>query len=293
MILLNRIFKQRKGHFFSLIAYAADISAVIMVSLVLSNNIGEKYELKKLILFIILIIALRLVALLFFKRLSYRCFYTEKSNYNKNLIINSLVTFQNNKEIDIDDIREQVVYSSEIAIINFDIPISLIIGEMIVFLTAIIYLNQMVALNDFLLLVALALFVIAGIYIYIVRRVSKLGKAQIKYQEIKLSWLSNILNSRLNLAFNNSFKYISERHLLNETFCNNVNTDFMILNQLTTLLVELMLLVGAISVLLSAQDVGILLSASPIIARLAPSVSKIASYISQLAFGIQAVRKIG
>ena len=122
--------------------------------------------------------------------------------------------------------------------------------------------------------------------------VAKLGRQQIKFQEYKISWISNILNMIQTLALNNASRYATTTHSDNELNCNRTTVRLMVINQLTTLLIELMMLIIGVLVIISAKDFGQLIALTPLAARIAPSISKIAAYASQLAFGIQAVRNV-
>jgi hypothetical protein len=292
MILLNRILLQKGGHIVSLFAYILDIISVILISSILSETPIEEISVISTAIILLLIIALRLISLLALKNWAYSLFYKHKSLENQNLIYSTLNKIRKNKNHNIGTTREKILFSSEISIINFDVPISLLAGEIIVLSISTYYILLIVDVTEFIMHAAVIFMIIFSIYIYLIKLVSRLGKKQIKFQEEKISWISNILNMAQTLALNKASSYAVQVHSDNEYHCNRTTVSLMIINQLTSLLIEFMMLMIGVLVLISAKDFAQLIALTPLAARIAPSISKVAAYFSQLAFGIQAVRNI-
>jgi hypothetical protein len=292
-MIIKRILSQRTGHIISLLAYVLDLFSVVAISMLLDSTNINGLSLIHIGIILSVVILIRITSLLLLKNWAYRKFYELKTDLNKILISNTLKNTRRNEPLDLDNTREKLIFSSEIAVVNFDIPLSLLIGEIIVLSISTIYIFFIIDITLYLAPAGFVLALIVLLYFVIIKEVAKLGKDQIRYQESKINWITNILSIVQSLGLNKSSKFVVAKHLHNENLCNKTTVKMMIINQLTTLLVEFAMLMLAIIVILNSNGLGQLVSLTPLAARVAPSISKISSYFSQLAFGIQAVVKNG
>ena len=293
-VYLNRVSNQVGAHAISVSSYLIDLGAVTMISLLLGTDLFGEHSKNFLILSAIGIFILRLFFVNFLRENAYRKFYKYKELKNVEAVSTLMLKIRANSIDDeaIERQREVFLGSSEICVVNFDIPISLLVGEGIVMIGAVIFLIWLGLFDGLDYSFAFFFPIFLGYYI-VVKKIKSIGRRQLINQEVKILTVTNIFSGWMNYLLNRTEAYITRRYLIEAGGFNENTVNFMILNIMGAQMVELMIVIGTIIVLSSTADIDDLVVLGPFVARVVPSISKVLAYITQLTYGMAAVKKNG
>lgn len=293
-VYLNRVLNQVGAHAISVSSYLIDLGAVTMISLLLGTDLFGEHSKNFLILSAIGIFILRLFFVNFLKENAYRKFYKYKELKNVEAVSTLMLKIRANSIDDeaIERQREVFLGSSEICVVNFDIPISLLVGEGIVMIGAVIFLIWLGLFDGLDYSFAFFFPIFLGYYI-VVKKIKSIGRRQLINQEVKILTVTNIFSGLMNYSLNRTEAYITRRYLIEAGRFNENTVNFMILNMMGAQMVELMIVIGTIIVLSSTAEIDDLVVLGPFVARVVPSISKVLAYITQLTYGMAAVKKNG
>ena len=294
-MLLNRLYERKLGYLIGVGSYAVDVYLVYQLTLLISQI--DEYQFLGIggVQSAVVILLIRILATVILKLLSYRLLYSKK-NREVRLVINQMLVKYRKTSISNDEVnvrREQVITSTEIALVNFDIPFFQLLGELLVFIFIIfvVYgmLEGIVQTLPIIPIVILLCMLCFSIYIS-----SKLGKINIDNNKQRLRVVTDVFNNIGYYSINHSDANVDKNIDNVDSRYNNINSMFSVFNSSNMIFVETMVLVVLASIITFQEPVDInqMISSAPLLLRIVPSITRIASMLPQINFGLAAVRRL-
>lgn len=297
-MILSRIRNTLSGYTITLLAFFIDFISLYFISQIIGDIYNHEVHLNIIYLFIACVISrMFLIPLLKFAALL--IFYNHKKNINLVLIKNILSKKRLNllSEKEIAQKKEIIINSSELAVVNFDIPLSNIVGEIILSTLVLFFLFYFGFLNEFIeywyLFLLFALFFVLIVYLS-----RKFGKMNITFMKNKISKVENIFKNLTNLSYSSDFSSISNYYLEIEKKHNLNSTKFISLNLMNNFFLET--LIYTLLFIIVTKGVNIenstiienSLISIPFIIRLAPAFTRTMAFVTQLSYGYVAVKNL-
>lgn len=297
-MILSRIRNTLSGYTITLLAFFIDFISLYFISQIIGDIYNHEVHINIIYLFIACVISrMFLIPLLKFTALF--IFYNHKKNINLALIKNILSKKRLNllSEKEIAQKKEIIINSSELAVVNFDIPLSNIVGEIILSALVLFFLFYYGFHNEFIeywyLFLLFALFFVLIIYLS-----RKFGKMNITFMKNKISKVENIFKNLTNLSYSSDFSSISNYYLEIEKKHNLNSTKFISLNLMNNFFLET--LIYSLLFIIVTKGVNIenstiienSLISIPFIIRLAPAFTRTMAFVTQLSYGYVAVKNL-
>ena len=300
-IFLKRIYSIKD----SIIAYSfasvLDIVIIITISLIFSSITSDNFEgnLIRSILISFFLVLFRTLVIFSLRKYAFREVFSKKLKDEvalvKNFIQRRVDLDSNNKEVK--QFKEKIINSSNLAVINFDIPFFSIVAELIFAFGGIFILLNIFGIE--LLLFNLPLFIILIISSkYVSRKLKKLGTKILNYSEIRLNTIDNISEIAIELS---ALKYpdqlVNYFLKINSPF-NKTLSKQTIISNMTQIYTEsaafVIILICIVSLITNITEANLANTATSLIvlSRLVPSFTRAVCFITQLQFGVPCIREL-
>ncbi len=301
-IFLNRIFSIKKSIITYSLASFFDIFIILFISDIFnklttgSSSTNIFYNVMVCMAFIafrtILVFLLRKYA---FSRIFYKKIRDEKllvDNFIKKRINNIL-----NIENDLNLFKEKLVNSSNLSVVNFDIPIVVVFSELIFAIGGIIILLKIFGLR--LLLFNLPIFILLLFFSkFVSKKLNILGKNFLNYTEKRINSIDNVSEIALELsALNRTENLLGYFQKVNEPF-NKILNEQIITSNMMQIFTEsssfIIILISLICLVTNITETSLANTATSlaVLSRLVPSFTRSVSFITQLQFGLPSVKRL-
>ena len=297
-MILSRIRTTFYGYIITLFAFFIDFISLYFISQIIGDIYNHEVNLNIIYLFTFCIIS-RIFLIPILKFTALFVFYNQKKNINlvliKNIFIKKRLNLLSEKEIA--QKKEIIINSSELAVVNFDIPLSNIVGEIILSALVLFFLFYYGFLNEF--LEYWYLFLLFGLFFILIINLSrKFGKTNIVLMKNKISKVENIFKNLTNLSYSSDFNRVSDYYLDIEKKHNFNSTKFISLNLMNNFFLEAViytLLFIIVTKGVNIENSSIIensLISLPFLIRLAPAFTRTMAFVTQLSYGYVAVKNL-
>ena len=221
-IFIRRILLIRYSIISYSLASAIDIFTILIISSIF-NRISEISSRSNIYFYIIatlLLIIIRTISVFLLRRISFNIIFKKKLEKEKRMVEQFISNRSKNAsdDNDLNLFKEKLVNSSNLASVNFDIPVASIISELIFAFGGIIILLRMFGFKLFLFNLPV-IFVLILFSKFVSRNLNKLGKAILEYTERRLNSIDNISELAIELsALSNSLNLVSYFEKVNKPF---------------------------------------------------------------------------
>tara|TARA_A100001011_G_scaffold138194_2_gene145854 strand:+ start:1826 stop:2626 length:801 start_codon:yes stop_codon:yes gene_type:complete len=260
------------------------------------NFIGDVY----FYLFVtILLIIFRTTSVFLFRRISFSIIFKKKFQQEK-IIVEQYIANRSkcsSNENDLNLFKEKLVNSSNLAAVNFDIPVVSIISEFIFALGGIIILLRIFGLKLFLFNLPV-FFVLIIFSKFVSRKLNTLGIAILKYTEKRLNAIDNVSELAIELStLGDSRNLINYFEKVNKPF-NEILSKQIITSNMMQIYTEsasfIIILISLICLISNISSTSLANSATSlaVLSRMVPSFTRSISFITQLQFGVPSVVRL-
>ncbi len=300
-IFIKRILSIRNSIISYSLASALDIITILMISSIFDrisemNFIGDVY----FYLFVtILLIIFRTTSVFLFRRISFSIIFKKKFQQEK-IIVEQYIANRSkcsSNENDLNLFKEKLVNSSNLAAVNFDIPVVSIISEFIFALGGIIILLRIFGLKLFLFNLPV-FFVLIIFSKFVSRKLNTLGIAILKYTEKRLNAIDNVSELAIELStLGDSRNLINYFEKVNKPF-NEILSKQIITSNMMQIYTEsasfIIILISLICLISNISSTSLANSATSlaVLSRMVPSFTRSISFITQLQFGVPSVVRL-
>ena len=268
------------------------------------NEIAQKKISGNLSIYIcncLLLVILRTVIVFFLRKYSLENIFIKKIK-DENLILNQFIDnrirdFNCDENNSINSFKEKLINSSNLAVINFDIPIISIFAEVIFSLGGIVLLIKLFGIKLFLF--NLPVFTILIVFSrYISRKLKNLGIKILEVTENRLNSIDNISEIAIELSTlkykNNLREYF---YKVNKPFNEILKKQIIFTNFLqinTESSAFIIILVSLVCIIVNVTETSLSNTATSlaILARMVPSFTRSIAFITQLQFGAPCVKRL-
>ena len=283
------------------LASALDIITILMISSIFDRISEMKFISNVHFYFFltILLIIFRTISVFILRRISFTIIFRKKFQKEK-IIVEQYIANRSKKSSDENDLnlfKEKIVNSSNLAAVNFDIPVASIIAELIFALGGIIILLRIFGLKLFLF--NLPVFFLLIIFSkFVSRKLNTLGKLILKFTEKRLNSIDNVSELAIELsALADSRNLVNYFDKVNQPFNKILSKQIITSNMMQIytesasfiiILISLITLIGGISSTSLANSA----TSLAVLSRMVPSFTRSISFITQLQFGVPSVVRL-
>ena len=300
-IFIKRILSIRNSIISYSLASALDIITILMISSIF-NRISEINFIDDVYFYLfvtILLIIFRTTSVFLFRRISFSIIFKKKFLQEK-IIVEQYIENRSkcsSNENDLNLFKEKLVNSSNLAAVNFDIPVVSIISEFIFALGGIIILLKIFGLKLFLFNLPV-FFVLIIFSKFVSRKLNTLGKAILKYTEKRLNAIDNVSELAIELStLGDSRNLINYFEKVNKPF-NEILSKQIITSNMMQIYTEsasfIIILLSLICLIINTSSTSLANSATSlaVLSRMVPSFTRSISFITQLQFGVPSVVRL-
>ena len=300
-IFIRRILSIRNSIISYSVASIIDIITILMISSIF-DQISEIKFISNVYFYVFLtflLIIFRTTSVFLLRRISFNIIFKKKIHKEKIIVEQYIANRSKNSsdENDLNLFKEKLVNSSNLAAVNFDIPVASIISELIFTLGGIIILLRIFGFKLFLFNLPV-FFVLIIFSKFVSRKLNTLGKSILKYTEKRLNSIDNVSELAIELS---ALAY--SRNLVN--YFENVNQPFnkilskqIITSNMMQIYTEsasfIIILLSLISLVSGISSTSLANSATSlaVLSRMVPSFTRSISFITQLQFGVPSVVRL-
>ena len=300
-IFIKRILSIRHSIILYSLASALDIITILMISSIF-NRISEIKFISNIYFYVFLtflLIIFRTIAVFLLRRISFNIIFKKKFQKEK-IIVEQYIENKSKNSSDVNDLnlfKEKLVNSSNLAAVNFDIPVSSIISELIFAIGGIIILLRIFGLKLFLF--NLPVFFILIIFSkFVSRKLNTLGKSILQYTEKRLNAIDNVSILAIELSvMADSGNLVNYFEKVNQPF-NKILSKQIITSNMMQIYTEsasfIIILLSLISLISGTSSTTLANSATSlaVLSRMVPSFTRSISFITQLQFGVPSVVRL-
>jgi len=302
LVLIRRLFQVRKAATAFLLAGIVDIVVISIISIIYDKISEANYE--DIVFFAFagfLLVAFRTLSVLGLRDYSYAVIMKKKTKDERRLVETFIesrsYTLPINEASLISGFKEAIANATQLATINFDIPMSSLIGELVFAIGGIILLVYnigpiaILAMTPVILILACLMYKIAGI-------LRSYGLNAIKLNESRLTRTDNVAEASLELSAASCSVSAADYFEIPNKALNMLFRHQLTLSNSSQLIVESasFLMIMTCIIMMTLQDtsvsIGRTASSLAILARLIPTVTRTMSSVTQLNYGIPAVMKL-
>ena len=300
-IFVKRILSIRNSIISYSFASVLDLITILMISSIFDriseiNIISDAYF---YIFLTILLIIFRTASVFLLRRISFNIIFKKKFHKEK-IIVEQYIENKSKNSSDKNDLnlfKEKLVNSSNLAAVNFDIPVASIISELIFATGGIIILLRIFGLKLFLF--NLPVFFILIIFSkFVSRKLNTLGKSILQYTEKRLNAIDNVSILAIELsAMADSGNLVNYFEKVNQPF-NKILSKQIITSNMMQIYTEsasfIIILISLISLISGIASTSLANSATSlaVLSRMVPSFTRSISFITQLQFGVPSVVRL-
>ena len=301
-ILLDRVFHIRKPILGFLLSSAIDIGLIAVISSLYERivNASGPY-LITLAIFGVSIITLRTIAVFFLRKYSYREIMLKKNHDEYELvrvfISNRDQTLPESENSLIAQFKESIINSTQLATVNFDLPVASLIGELLFAFGGIVVLIYNVGF-----VLILSSIPVLIILLLLMRKVADslhfFGSEVLSITEKRLGSIDNIAEASLELcvgrASNAAAKYFNESNIQLNSL---ISRQLSLSNSIQLVVESASFIIILLSLILISQHatsltMGGAAASLAVLARMVPTITRSIASITQLHYGIPAVLKL-
>ena len=299
---LKRIFSIRNSIFAYSSASLFDIFIILKISSIFVSITSEDFEgdIFRSVFLAIILVFVRTFIVFYLRKYAFREVFYKKLIDEKNLVRNFIKfrfkqKINSNKELKI--FKEKIINSSNLAVVNFDIPFFSIIAELIfafggIFILLKIFGFKLLAFN-------LPIFFILIFFSkYVSRKLKILGNKILNFTEKRINAIDNISEIALELSMlENQSPLLDYFTKVNKPF-NQILSQQTIISNMTQIYTEssafIIILICLISLITNITEADLANTATSLIvlSRLVPSFTRSVCFITQLQFGIPCIREL-
>ncbi len=300
-IFVKRILSIRNSIISYSFASVLDLITILMISSIFDriseiNIISDAYF---YIFLTILLIIFRTAFVFLLRRISFNIIFKKKFHKEK-IIVEQYIENKSKNSSDKNDLnlfKEKLVNSSNLAAVNFDIPVASIISELIFATGGIIILLRIFGLKLFLF--NLPVFFILIIFSkFVSRKLNTLGKSILQYTEKRLNAIDNVSILAIELsAMADSGNLVNYFEKVNQPF-NKILSKQIITSNMMQIYTEsasfIIILISLITLISGISSTSLANSATSlaVLSRMVPSFTRSISFITQLQFGVPSVVRL-
>ena len=300
-IFFNRILSNRNSIILYSLASALDIITILMISSIF-ERISEIKFMSNVYFYVFLtflLIIFRTTAVFLLRKFSFNIIFKNKLQ-NEKIIVEQYIenrTKNSSDENDLNLFKEKLVNSSNLAAVNFDIPVSSIISELLFTSGGVIILLRIFGLKLFLF--NLPVFFMLIIFSkFVSRKLNILGNSILKYTEKRLNAIDNVSVLAIELsAMADSRNLVNYFEKVNQPF-NKILSKQIITSNMMQIYTEsaafIIILLSLISLISGISSTSLANSATSlaVLSRMVPSFTRSISFIAQLQFGVPSVVRL-
>ena len=283
------------------LASALDIITVLMISSIFDriSEINFTNNVYSYVFLTILLIIFRTIMVFLLRRISFNIIFKQKFQKEKIIVEKYIANRSKNSsdENDLNLFKEKLVNSSNLAAVNFDIPVASIISEFIFALGGITILLKIFGLRLFLFNLPI-IFVLILFSKFVSMKLNNLGKLILKYTEKRLNYIDNVSELAIELsALADSRNLVNYFEKVNQPF-NKILSKQIITSNMIQIYTEsasfIIILISLISLMAGISSTSLANSATSlaVLSRMVPSFTRSISFITQLQFGVPSVVRL-
>lgn len=301
-IFFKRIFSMRQSIAAYCFASFLDIFIILIISKIFSEITSYKFD-GNIYIYIIstfILIIFRTASIFLLRKFSFSMIFKKKLSLEKIYVenfIDARIRRGNCNEEDLRVFKEKLINSSNLATVNFDIPIFSLVAELIFALGGIFILLNIFGVK--LLLLNLPIFVILIIFSrFVSRKLSSLGKRILDLTDKRINTIDNLSEIAIEISALNYSK-----NLLDYFSKVNKPYNFILSNQVVTsnmmqIFTEsgafLIILISLVCIITNLSETSLANTATSlaVLSRMVPSFTRSISFITQLQFGVPSVKRL-
>ena len=301
-IFFKRIFSMRQSIAAYCFASFLDIFFILIISKIFSEITSYKFDgnIYIYILSTFILIIFRTASIFLLRKFSFSMIFKKKLSLEKIYVenfIDARIRRGNCNEEDLRVFKEKLINSSNLATVNFDIPIFSLVAELIFALGGIFILLNIFGVK--LLLLNLPIFVILIIFSrFVSRKLSSLGKRILDLTDKRINTIDNLSEIAIEISALNYSK-----NLLDYFSKVNKPYNFILSNQVVTsnmmqIFTEsgafLIILISLVCIITNLSETSLANTATSlaVLSRMVPSFTRSISFITQLQFGVPSVKRL-
>ena len=279
-----------------------DIFFILIISKIFSEITSYKFDgnIYIYILSTFILIIFRTASIFLLRKFSFSMIFKKKLSLEKIYVenfIDARIRRGNCDEEDLRVFKEKLINSSNLATVNFDIPIFSLVAELIFALGGIFILLNIFGVK--LLLLNLPIFVILIIFSrFVSRKLSSLGKRILDLTDKRINTIDNLSEIAIEISALNYSK-----NLLDYFSKVNKPYNFILSNQVVTsnmmqIFTEsgafLIILISLVCIITNLSETSLANTATSlaVLSRMVPSFTRSISFITQLQFGVPSVKRL-
>ena len=299
-IFLNRIYSIKS----SIIAYSfasfLDILLILKISSIFEYITQAPLE-KNLFFYIFqcfLYIVLRTMFVFILKRFTFNQIFYKKLKDEKNIVENYIKNkVRESENYNLNEFKEKLINSSNLAAINFDIPVCSIVAESIFALGGIMILFNIFGLRLFLFNfpVVILLIIISKV---VSKKLNNLGNKILQITEKRLNAIDNVSEVAFELSYlnipNKLIDYFTKINNPYNKILSNQITSTNLMQIITESVAFIIILLSLISLITNISQTSLANSATSLVvlSRIVPSFTRTISFVTQLQFGVPCVKRL-
>ena len=301
-IFFKRIFSMRQSIAAYCFASFLDLFIILIISKIFSEITSYKFDgnIYIYILSTFILIIFRTASIFLLRKFSFSMIFKKKLSLEKIYVenfIDARIRRGNCNEEDLRVFKEKLINSSNLATVNFDIPIFSLVAELIFALGGIFILLNIFGVK--LLLLNLPIFVILIIFSrFVSRKLSSLGKRILDLTDKRINTIDNLTEIAIEISALNYSK-----NLLDYFSKVNKPYNFILSNQVVTsnmmqIFTEsgafLIILISLVCIITNLSETSLANTATSlaVLSRMVPSFTRSISFITQLQFGVPSVKRL-
>ena len=301
-IFFKRIFSMRQSIAAYCFASFLDIFIILIISKIFTEITSYKFDgnIYIYILSTFILIIFRTASIFLLRKFSFSMIFKKKLSLEKIYVenfIDARIRRGNCNEEDLRVFKEKLINSSNLATVNFDIPIFSLVAELIFALGGIFILLNIFGVK--LLLLNLPIFVILIIFSrFVSRKLSSLGKRILDLTDKRINTIDNLSEIAIEISALNYSK-----NLLDYFSKVNKPYNFILSNQVVTsnmmqIFTEsgafLIILISLVCIITNLSETSLANTATSlaVLSRMVPSFTRSISFITQLQFGVPSVKRL-
>ncbi len=302
-IFIHRIFAIKKSIIFYSFSSLLDIFLLMSISSIFQEISSDNFsgDLSLFIILCILLISFRTIIVFLLRKYSLKNIFSKKIKDENNIldhfINNRINEFNNDNNKSLNEFKEKLINSCNLAVINFDIPIISIFAEIIFSIGGIFILLRIFGYK--LLLFNLPAFLILSIFSrYISRKLKDLGKLILDLTEKRLNIIDNISEIAIEVSTLKYNEYLNKYfYKLNKPYNEILRKQIIYSNMLqisTESTAFIIILISLICLITNVTQTSLANSATSlaVLTRMVPSFTRTIAFITQLQFGVPCIRRL-
>jgi len=301
-IFFKRIFSIRQSIAAYSLASFLDIIIILIISKIFSKITFYDFS-GNIYIYVfssIVLIIFRTVSVFLLRKFSFSRIFKKKLIFENICVakfIDSRTKRGNHNEKDIKIFKEKLINSSNLAAVNFDIPIFSIVAELIFSIGGIFILFKIFGLN--LLLLNLPILIILIIFSrFVSRNLSRLGNRILDFTDMRINKIDNLSEIAIELsALNNSRNLLDYFSKVNKPY-NLILSQQVISSNMMQIFTEsgafLIILISLVCIITNISETSLANAATSlaVLSRMVPSFTRSISFITQLQFGVPSVKRL-